>query len=164
MVALSRELTAQKLGYLGFQVPGAFGVWSELGPEKAQGGGTRVAVWLGRSDPGGGRGVLGLGRAEEHLDLRVEVDLLGKRENTFAWKIAVCGEWSIRCRVVYWHWEFGPAAGQPVLGLSIYSAGAQCQSGAALGNAKICALSNCRACTVAALKATRTGLPTFVVL
>lgn len=85
-MALSRELTVQKLEYvLRVSGPWSLWVWSELGPEKTQGGGSRMTVWLGRSGPrvpcGAGRvGILGLGRVEDHLDLRMELDLLGKRE------------------------------------------------------------------------------------
>lgn len=65
-----------------------------MGPEKSQGSGSRVVVWLGRVVPGspfgGGRvGTLGLGGAEGHLDLRVEVDLLGKGEDAFP----LLGDW-----------------------------------------------------------------------
>lgn len=111
---------------------------------------------------GAGRGgILGLGRAEEHLDLRMEVDLLGKRkylclESSSLWRVGHQVQGSVLAMGA-WASHWAVCAWSPNLQ-------AQCQSGAALGNASICALSNGGACTVAALKATRTGLPSFVAL
>lgn len=50
-MALSRELTALKLGCSGFHVPGTIEfVWAESGPEKAHGSGSTVASgWEGQA-------------------------------------------------------------------------------------------------------------------
>lgn len=75
-MALSGELTALKLG-LRISGPWNHWIWSESGPEKADGGGSRVTVRLGRAGhgaPSGGErvGALGLGGAQGHLDFKAK--------------------------------------------------------------------------------------------